>query len=108
MVLCCPLFRVSHVMVSAAPPNDCQVGRIAFAVRRYLWISAFARVSTADICTSQAIRHVMNLFNYDLGRRCLIAEAWVVSSRLDEVGAALKVCCCALGFVQCIPSPFCE
>ncbi len=56
----------------------------------------------------KAIRHVMNLFNYDLGRRCLIAEAWVVSSRLDEVGAALKRGCDrSASQVACAPLPPC-
>jgi V-type H+-transporting ATPase subunit a len=32
----------------------------------------------------------MNAFNYDLGRKCLIAEGWCPAKQLDNVRAALR------------------
>lgn len=41
------------------------------------------------VTKEKAIYHTMNLFNYDVGRRCLIAEGWVPSTSLDEVQEAV-------------------
>ena len=33
---------------------------------------------------------MLNLFNFDAGRKCLIGEAWVPSARLDDLANALR------------------
>jgi len=38
----------------------------------------------------KAIYHTMNLFNFDIGRKCLIAEGWVPTRSLDAVNMALR------------------
>lgn len=38
----------------------------------------------------KAIYHTMNLFNFDVGRKCLIAEGWVPTKSLDAVNIALR------------------
>lgn len=38
----------------------------------------------------KAIYHTMNLFNFDIGRKCLIAEGWVPSRSLEHVNIALR------------------
>jgi V-type H+-transporting ATPase subunit a len=36
------------------------------------------------------VRHVLNLFNFDGGRKCLIGEAWIPSNRVDDLANALR------------------
>lgn len=43
------------------------------------------------ITKEKAIYHHLNMFNYDLGRQCLIADAWCPTKRIDDVHAALRV-----------------
>ncbi|XP_049848155.1 vacuolar proton translocating ATPase 100 kDa subunit-like isoform X2 [Schistocerca gregaria] len=38
----------------------------------------------------KAIYHTMNMFSYDLGHKCLIAEGWVPLYAMDEVMVALR------------------
>ena len=38
----------------------------------------------------KAIYHTMNLFNFDVGRKCLIAEGWVPTKSLELVNIALR------------------
>jgi len=38
----------------------------------------------------KAIYHTMNMFNYDVGRRCLIAEGWCPKSSIEDVQLALR------------------
>ena len=44
----------------------------------------------AKVTKEKAIYHTMNMFNYDIGRRCLIAEGWCPVSSTDQVQEALK------------------
>ena len=39
----------------------------------------------------KSIRNVMNMFNFDRGRKCLIGEAWCPHNRLDEVMVVIFV-----------------
>lgn len=43
------------------------------------------------IAKEKAIYHNLNMFNYDLGRQCLIADGWCPSRRINDVQAALRV-----------------
>lgn len=38
----------------------------------------------------KAIYHTMNMFNYDVGRRCLIAEGWCPKASIEDVQLALR------------------
>jgi len=44
-----------------------------------------------DVLKEKSIYHTMNLFNYDTGRRCLVAEGWCPEDQvdLDRIRAAL-------------------
>lgn len=44
-----------------------------------------------DVLKEKSIYHTMNLFNYDTGRRCLVAEGWCPEEQneLDKIRAAL-------------------
>ena len=44
-----------------------------------------------DVLKEKSIYHTMNLFNYDTGRRCLVAEGWCPEEQhdLDRIRAAL-------------------
>lgn len=39
----------------------------------------------------KGIYHTMNKFNYDLGRKCLIAEGWIPAGSIDEVHKRLRL-----------------
>lgn len=40
------------------------------------------------VLTEKAIYHTMNFFNYDVGRKCLMAEGTVIKSCVDDVRCA--------------------
>lgn len=42
------------------------------------------------VAKEKAIYHTMNLFNYDVGRRCLIAEGWCPEYATNEIQLALR------------------
>lgn len=39
----------------------------------------------------KAVYHTMNLFNYDVNSKCLIAEGWSVTNRLPDIRRALQI-----------------
>jgi V-type H+-transporting ATPase subunit a len=45
----------------------------------------------AKVKQEKGIYHTMNKFNYDLGRRCLIAEGWIPSGSADDVVRCLRI-----------------
>lgn len=53
-------------------------------------VSAHLQAWTAFVRKEKAIYHVMNLCNYDVGRRCLVAEGWCPANSTDEILEALN------------------
>jgi len=43
-----------------------------------------------QVVKEKAIYHTMNLFNYDVGRKCLIAEGWCPLTATEDIQDALK------------------
>lgn len=48
------------------------------------------QVWKAKILKEKAVFHTMNMFNYDLGRKCLIAEGWCPANSSEEIQLALR------------------
>lgn len=44
----------------------------------------------AKVMKEKAIYHTMNMFNYDTGRKCLIAEGWCPQTSTDHIQLALR------------------
>jgi len=44
----------------------------------------------AKVVKEKAIFHTMNLFNYDVGRKCLIAEGWCPIAMIEDVQFAMR------------------
>lgn len=55
-----------------------------------LGVVAYIKDWNAQIVKEKAIYHIMNLFNYDAGRQCLIAEGWCPLNDIEKVQDALK------------------
>jgi len=53
-------------------------------------IASHLSVWTEKVTREKSIYHTMNLFNYDLGRRCLIAEGWCPVKSADSIQLALR------------------
>ena len=49
-----------------------------------------AEMWTELLVKEKGIYHTMNLFEYDNGRKCLIAEGWCPSDSLEAITAALR------------------
>eukprot|EP00026_Physarum_polycephalum_P002686 Phypoly_transcript_02694.p1 GENE.Phypoly_transcript_02694~~Phypoly_transcript_02694.p1 ORF type:complete len:828 (+),score=115.76 Phypoly_transcript_02694:179-2662(+) len=44
----------------------------------------------AKVMKEKAIFHTMNLFNYDVGRKCLIAEGWCPTAMIEDVQFGMR------------------
>lgn len=44
----------------------------------------------AKVLKEKAIYHTMNMFNFDIGRKCLIAEGWCPQTATDDIQLALR------------------
>lgn len=44
----------------------------------------------AKVLKEKAIYHTMNMFNYDIGRKCLIAEGWCPQTATDDIQLGLR------------------
>jgi len=53
-------------------------------------VSAHQASWTARVTKEKAIFHILNMFDFDVGRRCLMAEGWCPTRALTDVQIALK------------------
>ncbi|KAL6043534.1 V-type proton ATPase subunit a [Balamuthia mandrillaris] len=58
--------------------------------RRLLDIATHLESWKIKVTKEKSIYHTMNLFNYDTGRKCLIAEGWCPMSATEDIHAALR------------------
>eukprot|EP00339_Tiarina_fusa_P009068 CAMPEP_0117024578 /NCGR_PEP_ID=MMETSP0472-20121206/18235_1 /TAXON_ID=693140 ORGANISM="Tiarina fusus, Strain LIS" /NCGR_SAMPLE_ID=MMETSP0472 /ASSEMBLY_ACC=CAM_ASM_000603 /LENGTH=823 /DNA_ID=CAMNT_0004731041 /DNA_START=18 /DNA_END=2489 /DNA_ORIENTATION=+ len=75
------LADLKQVLSRSAIHNDRVLGGIMNEIERW----------KMDVLKEKSIYHTMNLFNYDTGRRCLVAEGWCPEEQadLDRIRAAL-------------------
>lgn len=53
-------------------------------------VAMHVHVWKAKVLKEKAIYHNMNLFNYDVGRKCLIAEGWCPQTATEDIQLALR------------------
>ena len=53
-------------------------------------VAVHIQVWKAKVLKEKAIYHTMNMFNYDVGRKCLIAEGWCPQTATEEIQLALR------------------
>jgi len=53
-------------------------------------VAVHIQVWKAKVLKEKAIYHTMNLFNYDVGRKCLIAEGWCPQVATEDIQLALR------------------
>ncbi len=58
--------------------------------RSMLQVRAHLETWGQRILKEKAIYHTLNLFNYDIGRKCLIGQAWCPTRAIDDVQLALR------------------
>lgn len=60
--------------------------------RRQILLSIAEQIKswTVTVTKEKSIYHTMNLFNYDVGRRCLIAEGWCPKIATESVVSAMR------------------
>jgi len=49
------------------------------------------------VIKEKSIYHTMNMFNYDVGRQCLIAEGWCPRYAVDDIQLALRTAASSVG-----------
>eukprot|EP01103_Thecamoeba_quadrilineata_P002384 TRINITY_DN12348_c0_g1_i1.p1 TRINITY_DN12348_c0_g1~~TRINITY_DN12348_c0_g1_i1.p1 ORF type:complete len:868 (-),score=155.85 TRINITY_DN12348_c0_g1_i1:42-2408(-) len=58
--------------------------------RTLLRVAANIQNWKIQVLKEKAIYHTMNMFDYDVGRKCLIAEGWCPITAIDEIQYALR------------------
>eukprot|EP01111_Echinosteliopsis_oligospora_P019970 TRINITY_DN992_c0_g2_i2.p1 TRINITY_DN992_c0_g2~~TRINITY_DN992_c0_g2_i2.p1 ORF type:complete len:855 (-),score=239.34 TRINITY_DN992_c0_g2_i2:45-2609(-) len=53
-------------------------------------VAMYLQTWKAKVMKEKSIYHTMNLFNYDLGRKCLIAEGWCPQTATEDIQLALR------------------
>jgi V-type H+-transporting ATPase subunit a len=53
-------------------------------------VAVHIQVWKAKVLKEKAIYHTMNMFNYDVGRKCLIAEGWCPQVATEDIQLALR------------------
>jgi V-type H+-transporting ATPase subunit a len=53
-------------------------------------VAVHIQVWKAKVLKEKAIYHTMNMFNYDVGRKCLIAEGWCPQTATEDIQLALR------------------
>jgi len=53
-------------------------------------VAMYLQAWKAKVMKEKSIYHTMNLFNYDIGRKCLIAEGWCPQTATEDIQLALR------------------